>query len=97
MDLDVSVWYTIASWHQTEGIRLNRTYDELLHLPHHVSKTRPQMSMQDRAAQFASFAALEGFAEVIRQTQPEAAPPETEKRPGCRASGTAWISNYRFR
>ncbi len=43
-------------------------YDDILHLPHHVSKTRPQMSMQDRAAQFSPFAALTGFDAAIDET-----------------------------
>ena len=33
-------------------------YDDIINLPHHVSQTRPQMSMIDRAAQFSPFAAL---------------------------------------
>ena len=37
-------------------------YEDILNLPHHVSKTRPQMSMLDRAAQFSPFAALTGYA-----------------------------------
>ena len=36
--------------------------------PHHVSKTRPQMPMSDRAAQFASFAALTGYDAAIKET-----------------------------
>ena len=36
-------------------------YDDIINLPHHVSKTRPQMSMVDRAAQFSPFAALTGY------------------------------------
>ncbi|MCD7755784.1 MAG: YolD-like family protein [Firmicutes bacterium] len=43
-------------------------YDDILHLPHHVSKTRPQMSMRDRAAQFSPFAALTGFDAAIDET-----------------------------
>lgn len=35
-------------------------YEEILYLPHHVSSRRRQMSMRDRAAQFAPFAALSG-------------------------------------
>ena len=37
-------------------------------LPHHVSKTRPQMPMSDRAAQFAPFAALSGYDAAIKET-----------------------------
>ena len=36
--------------------------------PHHVSKTRPQMPMSDRAAQFAPFAALTGYDAAIKET-----------------------------
>ena len=43
-------------------------YDDIIHLPHHVSKTRPQMSMEDRAAQFSPFAALTGYDEAILET-----------------------------
>lgn len=43
-------------------------YDDILDLPHHVSATRPQMSMADRAAQFSPFAALTGYDAAIRET-----------------------------
>ena len=43
-------------------------YDDLLNRPHHVSKTRKQMSQYDRAAQFAPFAALTGYGEAINET-----------------------------
>ena len=43
-------------------------YREIIDLPHHVSKTRPQMSMSDRAAQFAPFAALTGYDSAIKET-----------------------------
>ena len=39
-----------------------------MNLPHHVSPTRPQMPISDRAAQFSPFAALTGYAGVIRET-----------------------------
>ncbi len=43
-------------------------YDEIISLPHHVSKTRPQMPMSDRAAQFSPFAALAGYDSAIKET-----------------------------
>ena len=42
-------------------------YDDIIDLPHHVSKRHPQMSMQSRAAQFAPFAALTGFEDEIEE------------------------------
>ena len=46
---------------------MNRKYNEIMGLPHHVSKTRPQMPMSDRAAQFAPFAALTGYDAAIKE------------------------------
>lgn len=45
-----------------------RNYDDILELPHHVSKIHPQMSLADRAAQFSPFAALTGHEEAILET-----------------------------
>ena len=49
-------------------MRMNNRYDEIMGLPHHVSKTRPQMPMSDRVAQFAPFAALTGYDSAIKET-----------------------------
>ena len=46
----------------------NNSYDDIINLPHPVSKNHPQMPLRDRAAQFAPFAALTGHAEAIRET-----------------------------
>ena len=43
-------------------------YDDIINHPHHVSKRHPRMSMQARAAQFAPFAALSGYEEVIAES-----------------------------
>ena len=43
-------------------------YEDIIHLPHHQSATRPHMSLYDRAAQFSPFAALTGFDGVIAET-----------------------------
>ena len=42
-------------------------YDDIIHLPHHTSKTHPRMSMIERAAQFSPFAALTGYDSVIKE------------------------------
>lgn len=43
-------------------------YDDILYLPHPVSKKHSQMSLADRAAQFSPFAALTGHEDAIRET-----------------------------
>lgn len=47
---------------------MNNPYDDIINLPHHVSKTRKPMSMENRAAQFSSFAALSGHDDAIAET-----------------------------
>jgi len=43
-------------------------YEDIISLPHPTSKRHPRMPRADRAAQFAPFAALTGFGEVIDST-----------------------------
>ena len=43
-------------------------YDDIIHLPHHVSQNHPQMPMLDRAAQFTPFAALTGYEAAVGET-----------------------------
>ena len=45
-----------------------KSYEDIINLPHHVSATRPQMSLHDRAAQFSPFAALTGHEAAIEET-----------------------------
>ena len=43
-------------------------YDDIIDLPHHVSRVHPPMPRLNRAAQFAPFAALTGYGEAIDET-----------------------------
>lgn len=42
-------------------------YEDILHLPHHVSQVRPQMPLSERAAQFAPFAAVVGHDAAVKE------------------------------
>lgn len=42
-------------------------YDKIINMPHHTSSNRIRMSLLDRAAQFAPFAALTGYEESIKE------------------------------
>ena len=43
-------------------------YDDIINLPHHVSKKHPRLSMEQRAVQFAPFAALTGYEDAVQET-----------------------------
>ncbi len=43
-------------------------YEDIIHLPHHVSKKYPQMPVSDRAAQFIPFMALTGYEDAVEET-----------------------------
>lgn len=47
---------------------MNNSYEDIINLPHHVSKRHRQMPLAERAAQFAPFAALEGHATAVSST-----------------------------
>jgi hypothetical protein len=47
---------------------MNDNYDDIINLPHPISKNHPQMSMLNRAAQFAPFAALTGHDAAIQES-----------------------------
>lgn len=42
-------------------------YDDIINLPHPTSRKHPRMSMAQRAAQFAPFAALTGYKDAINE------------------------------
>lgn len=46
-------------------------YGDIISLPHHVSVRHPRMTMEARAAQFSSFAALTGHEDAIEETSAE--------------------------
>ena len=46
---------------------MKNKYEDIINLEHHISKKHPQMSISDRAAQFASFAALTGYEEEVEE------------------------------
>ena len=47
---------------------VKKNYDDIINLPHPVSKKHSPMSRKNRAAQFAPFAALSGLEEKIEKT-----------------------------
>ena len=49
-------------------------YDDMIDMPHHVSRVHPQMRMEERAAQFSPFAALTGYGAVIKETARQTVP-----------------------
>ena len=46
-------------------------YDDIINMPHHVSKIRKPMSLQNRSAQFAPFSALTTYDDKIREVARE--------------------------
>ena len=42
-------------------------YDDIINLTHHISKKHPRLSMEQRAAQFAPFAALTGYEDAVNE------------------------------
>ncbi|MBQ9412964.1 MAG: hypothetical protein IJU29_07710 [Oscillospiraceae bacterium] len=57
-------------------------YGDIIGRPHHESKKHPRMARLVRAAQFAPFAALTGYDELIRESARE-----TESCPGLDGDG----------
>lgn len=44
-------------------------YDNIINLPHHVSKYRTHLSPSQRASQFAPFSALTGYGDAIKEKE----------------------------
>ena len=47
---------------------MEERYKSILDLPHHTSLSRKRMTAMERAAQFAPYAALVGFGDVVNET-----------------------------
>ncbi len=52
--------------HKLVDTKANNKYEDIINLPHHVSTKHSKMSIEQRAAQFAPFAALVGFEERVK-------------------------------
>ena len=50
---------------------MTHDYDDIINLPHYEPKHHPRMSMWNRAAQFAPFAAFTGYEDAIKQSAKE--------------------------
>jgi hypothetical protein len=46
---------------------MSKKYNDIIHLPHYVSKSHPKMAALDRAAQFSPFSALSGYEAAIKE------------------------------
>ena len=71
-------------------------YDDIINLPRHVSPTRQRMSMHDRAAQSAPFAALVGYDDAVAETArlTESRPELDEKEQKSINECLAYIANH---
>lgn len=52
-------------------MKYDAQYNDIINLPHHISKSHPQMSLYARSAQFAPFAALTGYEDAVKETARE--------------------------
>lgn len=72
---------------------MTHAYDDIIGLPHHRSATRKAMSMMDRAAQFAPFAALTGYEDGVETAGKETSARMVEADLGEAAWQTEIIKN----
>lgn len=47
---------------------MSDSYEDIINMLHQTSRKHPRMSMENRAAQFAPFAALTGFSDEVKET-----------------------------
>ncbi len=48
---------------------MTHNYSDIINLPRHISKKHPSMDINNRAAQFAPYAAIVGHKEIITQNE----------------------------
>lgn len=53
------------------NLKYDHKYDDIINKPHHKSKTHPPMSLYARSSQFAPFAALTGYEDLVTETARE--------------------------
>ena len=51
-----------------EYTRITDSYEDIINLPHPEPRTHPRMPRENRAAQFAPFAALSGYEDAVNET-----------------------------
>ena len=60
--------FSIKGEDKIMNMKYDHSYDDIINLQHHVSKKHPQMSLYARSSQFAPFAALTGYEDIIKET-----------------------------
>lgn len=46
---------------------MTNNYNDIINMKHHISKNHPRLSVEQRSAQFAPFAALTGYGDEIKE------------------------------
>lgn len=59
---------TVRSADIKREVNMTDKYKDIINLPYPTAKTRPVMSVYNRAAQFSPFAALTGYEEAVKET-----------------------------
>lgn len=64
-------------------------YDDIINMPHPISKKHSRMAAIDRAAQFSPFAALTGYEQALEETKENAI-----ERVENEVEGEEWEEDY---
>ena len=49
-------------------MKIEKKYEEIINMEHHISKKHKPMSIEARSAQFAPYATLKGYGDEIKET-----------------------------